>query len=75
MIWNPIFECDDEDGNPTVWASEVNSDSYGKFIWIEKYDEKEYHITACNPEWYTLKICKSLASAKRWVSSNIKLND
>lgn len=71
MKWNPVLECDDDDDNPTVWATEINNE-YGKFIWIEKHDEHEFHITVCDPEWRTLMIRKSLASAKRWVSMKMK---
>lgn len=76
MNWKPVYECDDEDGNPYVWAAEVNSDKYGKFVWISKEDDKEFVITTSrygselgsNP----LMICKSLSSAKRWVSMHIR---
>lgn len=70
-LWMAILECDDDDDNPTVWATEINSERYGKYVWIEKYDEDEFHITINDYEWRTLKICKSLTSAKRWVSMNL----
>lgn len=73
MNWKPVLECDDDENNPTVWATKVDHEKYGQFIWIEKHDDNEYHITVCpNKLWRTLKICKSLASAKRWCSSNVK---
>lgn len=76
MKWDPILECDDDEGNPTVWTSEVNSKKYGKYVWISQEDDDEFCITTSN---YgsdlgsePLMICKSLSSAKRWVSMNIR---
>lgn len=37
MNWNIIREMDDENGKPTCWAAKINSDEYGRFIWITKY--------------------------------------
>lgn len=34
LKWRVIGECNDDDGNPTCWAAQVNSDTIGKFIWI-----------------------------------------
>ncbi len=76
MKWNPVYECDDEDGHPTVWASEINSKKYGKYVWISCVGDKEYEVTTSHygsePGSEPIKICKSLTSAKRWVSMNIQ---
>lgn len=29
--WEVVHECDDENGNPTQWASEINHPRYGKY--------------------------------------------
>lgn len=31
---NIVHECDDEDGSPTQWSSEINHPKYGKYCWI-----------------------------------------
>ena len=72
--WIPVPECDDDDGNPTVWAAEVNSQKYGKFALISDVGD-EFEITSSNYSSFDCKprmICKSLTSAKRWVSMNIR---
>ena len=38
ISWNVIHESDDEKGRPTLWAAQVNSDEFGKYVWIEKSD-------------------------------------
>lgn len=70
--WESVSDCNDEMGNPTVWATKVKGECYGSFIWIEKQTNTKFYVTVCDPEWRTLMICKSSASAKRWVSMNIK---
>ncbi len=76
MEWKPIYECDDEDGNHTVWASEINSSKYGKYAWISQEDDNEFSITTSNYgsnlRSEPLMVCKSLKSAKRWVSINVR---
>lgn len=34
LNWNIVHECDDEDGSPTQWSSEINHPKYGKYCWI-----------------------------------------
>lgn len=70
--WEPIWECDDDDDNPTTWATEANSDKYGKFVWIVQVNDNEYEITTSRFDVSAIMICKSLASAKRWVAMNIR---
>ena len=36
-----IHECDDENGNPTEWAAEVNHPKYGKFCWIDDMSDND----------------------------------
>lgn len=75
MNWHPVLECDDDEGNPYVWASEINSEKYGKYVWISNMGDNEYEITTSrysSPNGDAIKVCKSLASAKRWVSMNIR---
>lgn len=68
--WKVVLECNDDDDMPTVWATNTKSLGY---VWIEKYNKKEYHITKDNEDGIgkELKVCKSLTSAKTWVARNI----
>lgn len=34
LIWKPVTECDNDNGNHTVWSVEVNHAVYGKYLWI-----------------------------------------
>ena len=70
--WTPIFECDDDDDNPTTWAAEINSERHGRFCWITEVDDNEFEITTNTYIEIPVMTCKSLASAKRWVAINIK---
>lgn len=35
LKWNIVHECDDDNGNPTQWAAEINHPDYGRFVWID----------------------------------------
>lgn len=72
--WNVIHEMDEEEtGNPTCWAAEINSPKYGKFIWITLDYLDKYNVEiSTDGAFKTLISCKSLASAKRWVTRYIK---
>lgn len=71
--WNIILESvDEETGEPTCWSKEVNHPQYGKYVWITKKEENIFDIEIDRGSEFTvLKTCKSLASAKRWVSINL----
>lgn len=66
--WHIIHECDTENGTPTQWAKEINNPKYGQYVWIELTYNNTYDVVANDT---VLKNCKSLTSAKRWVSSNL----
>lgn len=66
--WHIIHECDAEDGISTQWAKEINHPKYGKYVWIELTYDNTYDVVAND---MVLKNCKSLTSAKRWVSMNL----
>lgn len=69
MKWEPILDCDDEAGNHTTWSSKIDNKKYGKFIWISKTTDDDFEVTTSDR---ILAKCKSLASAKRWVTMNIR---
>ena len=74
MVWTPVIEDDDDEDNPWVWSAEINSAKYGTYVFISNTDENRYEITAtnCGSCEEPIKVCKSLASAKRWVAMNIR---
>lgn len=70
LNWNIVHECDDEDGNPTQWSSEINHPKYGKYCWIN--DMGDYFGVEVDYGGFTeLVECKSLISAKRWVATQL----
>ena len=45
LLWKEIPESiDDETGKPTSWATEINSDTYGKFLWISLNENNSYDV-------------------------------
>lgn len=66
--WHIIHECDTENGIPTQWAKEIDHPKYGQYVWIELTYNNTYDVVANDT---VLKNCKSLTSAKRWVSNNL----
>lgn len=70
--WNIIHECDDDNGQPTCWSKEINHQKYGKYVWISKESDSMYAVEVIPyTDTRVLMTCKSLASAKRWVTINI----
>ena len=78
--WEIIHDSDTESGKPTCWALEINHEKYGKYVWITgavARDEEtiEYYVVEVG-EYYGVKLddfkelvkCKTLTSAKRWVT-------
>ena len=69
LSWKIIHECDDEDtGEPTCWSAVIDNPMYGKYVWITKDDSYNVEVLD-NGEFKVLKKCKSLISAKRWVTT------
>lgn len=70
--WEIILEMlDEETGEPTGWSKEVNHPKYGRYVWITKKAESIFDVEVdSGSDFRILKSCKSLASAKRWVSIN-----
>ena len=70
LNWKIIHECDDEDGNPAQWVTEINHTKYGKYCWIN--DMGDYFGVEVDCEGFIeLAKCKSLPSAKRWVTTQL----
>ena len=66
--WNIVHDCDGENGEPTCWAREIFHPRYGRFAWISENSDGSFDVSV---DAGTLITCKSLASAKRWVSINL----
>ncbi|MCB8640018.1 MULTISPECIES: hypothetical protein [unclassified Holdemanella] len=70
--WEIVHDCDDENENSTCWVKEVNSERYGKYIWITLWADNKYHVEYKDGrDLVEITICKTLTSAKRWVSMYI----
>ena len=70
--WNVVHDCDSEDGSPTCWAKLIDHPTYGKFVWISQYDDRQYAVEVIPvTDVKVLAVCKSLSGAKRWVTTNI----
>ena len=65
--WHIIHECDTE-STPTQWSKEIDHPKYGQYVYIELTYNNTYDVVANDT---VLKNCKSLVSAKRWVSTNL----
>ena len=63
LKWDIMRECDDENGNPTQWASEINHPRYGKYCWIFK-EGKYYSFEVYCDGFVELAKCRSLIGAK-----------
>ena len=72
LTWNIVHECDDEEGNPVQRATEINHPKYGKYCWIN--DMGDYFGVEVDYGGFTeLFKCKSLISAKRWVTTHLMI--
>lgn len=76
--WKIVHESDTDNGKPTTWSLEINHEKYGKYVWISGLlDHDEETIVQYNVEVIpygdiiTLCECKSLTSAKRWVTMHL----
>ena len=63
-----VPECNDDNGNPTCWAMASEYDRGSKryhYIWISKYDDKEYVVEDSYGNNLAGKTYKTLWGAKR----------
>lgn len=45
LLWKEIPESiDEETRKPTSWAAEINSDTYGRFLWISQNENNSYDV-------------------------------
>ena len=80
LLWKEIPESiDDETGKPASWAAEINSDTYGRFLWISLNENNSYDVEYDTGE----KIIpvssesagfSSLSAAKEWAEEFYSLD-
>lgn len=73
LKWITVHECDEENGNPTQWALEINHSRYGKYCWIFNVG-KYYSVEVYNGGFLELAKCRSLVGAKLWASRLARTN-
>lgn len=71
--WEIIHDMDDEEtGEPTGWSLEINHEKHGKYVWITLNEKEKYNVEVkVLDDFKVLAECKSLSSAKRWVTINL----
>ena len=67
MDWKIVRECNDENESPTEWSCEL---AKGIFVWIDKISDTRFGVTTKAGGYDYLALCKSLVSAKRWVTKH-----
>lgn len=65
--WEILHDCDDDNGNPTVYSLKVGEN---KYYWLDLLDGGRVDVIDCDCHT-VLKTCKNLTSAKRWVTINL----
>ncbi len=81
VIWNAIPESiDEETGKPTSWAAEINSDAYGRFIWISQNENNSYDVEYDTGERIIPVSSESvgfssLSAAKEWAEEFYSLDE
>ena len=65
--WSIVHECDLDDGTPTEWSLEVAD---GKFYWIAEMSDGTFDVVDYDARTVLMN-CKTLSSAKRWVTMNL----
>lgn len=78
LKWTVVHDCDDDNGNPTCWAANINSQRYGKYAWINDISNtsnktarksKKFNVEVYLNGFVELTQLKTLESAKKWVES------
>ena len=65
-IWAPIEEMDMDDGTHTGYAAK---DKNGEYVWLTQLSDNTWDVEAKHGDYFvTLANCKTLASAKGWVT-------
>lgn len=78
--WEPVLDCDNEDGTHTLWARRVLTDDTKHqnlcFWYIEREEYVEYvgefYVYDSVNFDFPINICKTLAGAKDWADNKIE---
>lgn len=70
LNWEIVHECDDDNGNPTQWCAIIDHPKYGKFCWITDMAD-HFSIEVDCEGFVEIMKCKSLPSAKKWVTTQL----
>ena len=69
--WEVVHDADLDDGTPTMWSIKVKTEERKEiYYWICLVHDGTYNVELNDGET-VLKNCKSLTSAKRWVTMNL----
>ena len=71
LTWNIVHDSDDEQGRPTLWSAQVDSDEYGKFVWIEKSENGFDVVIDKGNEMTSIQSLDSLDEAQGYVEGII----
>lgn len=66
--WNPVLECDLDDGTHTCYATE---DKKGSYIWLSQLADDSWDVETNDyrgGSLFTVANCKTLTSAKRYAA-------
>ena len=80
LLWKEIPESiDEETGKPTSWSTEINSDTYGRFLWISQNENNSYDVEYDTGERIIPVSSESvgfssLSSAKEWAEEFYSLD-
>lgn len=80
LLWKEIPESiDEETGKPTSWATEINSETYGRFLWISQNENNSYDVEYDTgeriiPVSSESEGFSSLSAAKEWAEEFYSLD-
>lgn len=69
--WTVLHDADDDNGKPTMWAAGIFHPEYGNWCWISDMGDHFAVEVEDTGDFVELAKCKSLTSAKRWVTMNL----
>jgi len=70
--WHIVHDCNGENGEPSCWSREINHPRYGRYVWISRNAGDKFDVEVMpHDDVKLLASCRSLASAKRWVSVHL----
>ena len=77
LVWKEVPESiGEETGEPSIWSAEVNSERYGRYLWITMNEDNKYDVEYDTgdriiPVSSESVGFRSLAVAKEWVEENL----